>query len=79
VVYEKLGARENHWLDATALALLAWRVSEPVASDPLRQVTQAGEHDEAGDETSETKQASQPSLTTFGRQRRVRRIVRVNR
>jgi len=79
VVYEKLGARENHWLDATALALLAWRVSEPVASDPLRQVTQAGEHDEAGDETSEIKQASQPSLTTFSRQRRVRRIVRVNR
>jgi len=89
VVYEKLGSRENHWLDSTALALLAWRVSEPAAADPLREVATEtmtpGETDEtmtAGDPNLSSS-PGRPSMTTTPARPRsrgvVRRIVRVSR
>jgi len=89
VVYEKLGSRENHWLDSTALALLAWRVSEPAAADPLREVATEtmtpGEADEtttAGDPNLSSS-PGRPSMTTTPARPRsrgvVRRIVRVSR
>jgi len=37
-VYRHIETRENHWLDAAALAVLSWRVDDPAHTDPVLRV-----------------------------------------
>jgi len=59
VVYRHIETRDNHWLDAAALSVLAWRVDDPAHTDPVLRVRmQEAMVEAASDDAAEIEKKS---------------------